>query len=76
MNEETPNKFIPREFEGRKLMGKVYLWNKSKFAPIAKENLPNKTIDGKVLRVVRASCDCRVIRKQKTPNKRERERAK
>jgi len=71
VNEETPNKFIPREFEG-----KVYLWSKSKFTPIAKENLPNKTIDGKVLRVVRASCDCRVIRKQKTPNKRERERAK
>ena len=58
MNEEVPNKFIPREFEG-----KVYLWSKSKFTPIAKENLPNKTIDGKVLTVVRASCDCSVIRK-------------
>jgi len=55
VNEETPNKFTPREFEG-----KVYLWNKSKFVPIAKENLPNKTIDGKVLTVVRASCDCSV----------------
>jgi len=58
MNEEVPNKFIPREFKGR-----AYPWRKSKFTPIAKENLPNKTIDGKVLTVVRASCDCRVIRK-------------
>ena len=43
MNEEVPNKFIPREFKGR-----AYPWRKSKFTPIAKENLPNKTIDGKV----------------------------
>tara|TARA_Y100000310_G_C20544592_1_gene744981 strand:+ start:621 stop:818 length:198 start_codon:yes stop_codon:yes gene_type:complete len=60
MNEEAPNKFIPREFKD-----KAYPWRKSKFAPIAKENLPNKTIDGKVLRVVRASCDCSVIGNRK-----------
>ena len=44
-----PNKFIPL---------KDFFYKSEKFTPITKENLPNKIIKGKILKVLNAYCDC------------------
>tara|TARA_B100000745_G_C20090173_1_gene372644 strand:- start:558 stop:707 length:150 start_codon:yes stop_codon:yes gene_type:complete len=47
-----PNKFIPL---------KEYFFKSGKFIPITKENLPNKIIEGKILKVLNAHCDCVIM---------------
>jgi len=60
MNEKMPNKFIPL---------KEYFFKSEKFIPITKENLPNKIIKGKILKIFgHTRCSC-AITSQKRPNK-------